>query len=39
MIKALPPARRDQIIAHMREAGATLRAKALAKRLRIRRQW
>ena len=39
MIKALPPARRDQIIAHMREAGATLRAKALAKRLRVRRQW
>ncbi len=39
MLKALPLDRRDQIIAQMRDTGATLRAKALAKRLRMRRQW
>ena len=39
MIKALPTDRRHQIIAHMRETGARLRARAIAKRLRMRRQW
>ena len=38
MIKALPMDRRHQIITHMRETGAKLRARAIAKRLRMQRQ-
>jgi hypothetical protein len=39
MIKTLPPDRRAQMIADMRESGAKLRARAIAKRLRMRRDW